>query len=119
MSSMLRFLQARHGTTPLRFHYSQTQDLSNELLTTLLATQPFFSLHQIHQMHQIAISAVFAPFFALSGEGVLPALHSMFATGLVSRHTLESRIFEAPSILRPKSRSLRNLWGSKVLAKSV
>ena len=42
MSSMLRFLQARHGTTPLRFHYSQTQDLSNELLTTLLATQPFF-----------------------------------------------------------------------------
>ena len=34
MAPTLRFLQtyqnaARHSTTPLRFHYSQTQDLSN------------------------------------------------------------------------------------------
>ena len=82
MSSMLRFLQARHGTTPLRFHYSQTQDLSNELLTTLLATQPFFFAPSNPSNASNRNFGLSLRLFPLSLEGCSSA-HSMWAQALL------------------------------------
>ena len=53
---------------------------------------------------------------ALSGEGV-PALHSVIATGLSSRHRVRIRYFRTVSIRGPTARSSDDLRGSKVFAK--
>ena len=55
---------------------------------------------------------------SLSGEGVSSS-DSVLATELVATTVREITHFAALSILRPEARSSKNLWGSKVLAKSL
>ena len=56
--------------------------------------------------------------FALSVEGV-SSLRSVSAAGLVSRHRSEFGTLEHSRFCTVPGRSSSNLWGSKVLAKSL
>ena len=75
------------------------------------------SLQEVLSLQEGLKGAFFGEFqggFSLWGG--VPALHSVVAARLVSRHRLEFWYFEGLSILRAGGRRVRNLRGSKVLA---